>query len=110
MNFWTKKTKQARRSEESLSSTKSAKEINLSEKSSVKSVSLPPSPNVIPVLPFVASSAYQECTTNDNDGLMVKVNSEDEKRLLTTIRDELRNSPILKILLQAKLNKECEKA
>ena len=105
-----KKKKQARRSEESLLSTATTEESSFPVKPHTKSVSLPPSPNIASILSFVPSSECQKCPIDDEDGLVVKVKSEDEKRLLTTIRDELRTSPVLKVLLQAKLNKESERA
>ena len=96
------KNKCSRRSDGSLTSNNAATK-NLVTLNS-KSISLPPSPTITSIQPAGSSNELTTFSCSDNNGLVVNVDSENEKQLLIKIRDELRSSPLLKSILEANLN------
>ena len=98
------KLKYSRRSGECLATNYKNDDFTLGS-TNTKSNSLPPSPNSIICVPssITVTEEPKKCNCNSS-GLSVSVNDEKEKELITKLRDELRNSPLLNCILMEKLN------
>ena len=70
-----------------------------------KSISLPASPNVNCCNPSAHPKETKKCDASDVSTFHVEASSEDEKILLTKLRDELRNSPLLRSIVSEQLAK-----
>ena len=89
----------ARRSEDSnIPKMTTNENVMMTSTSHSKSISLPSSPNVNP-------KETKECDASDVSTFHVEASSEEEKLLLTKLRDELRSSPLLRSILSEQLAK-----
>ena len=70
-----------------------------------KSISLPASPNVNCVNHSAHLKDSKQCAASDVSTFYVEASSEQEKILLTKLRDELRSSPLLRSILSEQLEK-----
>ena len=70
-----------------------------------KSISLPASPNVNCVNHSARLKESKQCAASDVSTFYVEASSEQEKILLTKIRDEIRSSPLLRGILSEQLEK-----
>ena len=96
----------ARRSEDS-NIPKMTTNVNVmtSSASHSKSISLPASPNVNFVNHLAHPKETKKCDASDVSKFHVEASSEEEKLLLTKLRDELRSSPLLRSILSEQLAK-----
>ena len=96
----------ARRSEDSNILRMSTNEnVMMPSTSHSKSISLPASPNVNCGNHSAHPKETKKCDTSDVSTFHVEASSEEEKILLTKLRDELRNSPLLRSIVSEQLSK-----
>ena len=97
----------ARRSEDSnIPKMTTNENVMMSTTSHSKSISLPASPNVNCGKPSAHPKETKQCDASDVSTFHVEASSEDEKILLTKLRDELRNSPLLRSIVSEQLAKQ----
>ena len=100
------KTKCLRRSDGN-TTLNSTKESFQTTPTHIKSISLPPSPIMVASNPSSnVSDELDKCSYKSKSSFYVPVNSENEKKILTKVRDELRNSPLLDSILWKLLSGE----
>ena len=96
----------ARRSEDSnIPKMTTNENVMMTSTSHSKSISLPASPNVNCGIPSAHPKETKKCDASDVSTFHVEASSEEEKILLTKLRDELRNSPLLRSILSERLEK-----
>ena len=96
----------ARRSEESnIPKMTTNENVMMPSTSHSKSISLPASPNVNYGNHSAHSKETKKCDASDVSTFYVEASSEEEKILLTKLRDELRSSPLLRSILSEQLAK-----
>jgi len=97
----------ARRSEDSdIPKMTTNENVMMSTTSHSKSISLPASPNVNCGNHSAHPKETKKCDTSDVSTFHVEASSEEEKLLLTKLRDELRNSPLLRSIVSEQLAKQ----
>ena len=97
----------ARRSEDSnIPKMTTNENVMMPSTSHSKSISLPASPNVTCVNPSAHPKETKKCDASDVSTFHVEASSEEEKILLTKLRDELRNSPLLRSIVSEQLAKQ----
>ena len=102
----TSKTKCLRRSDGN-ATLNTTKESFQTPPNHMKSISLPPSPIMVASNPSSnVSDESDKCSCKSKSSFSVSVNSENEKKILTKVRDELRNSPLLDNILWKLLSGE----
>ena len=98
--------KVARRSEDSnIPKMTTNENVMMTSTSHSKSISLPASPNVNFVNHLAHPKETKKCDASDVSTFHVEASSEEEKLLLTKLRDELRSSPLLRSILSEQLAK-----